>query len=82
MLRPSTDRLDYGNLRIPPAGYHTDFALGTTYSLDLEALVGFPLALFLFEEMNKSLRNNPIAAIEGLRLSADRFAVLCLFQIS
>jgi hypothetical protein len=51
--------------------------LGTTYSLDLEALVGLPVALFLSEEMNKSLLNNPIVALEGLRRSAERFAVLC-----
>ncbi len=77
MLRPSSDRLNYGNLLTPPPEFEADFALGTTYSLDLEALVGLPLALFLSEEMNKSLLNNPIVALEGLRRSAERFAVLC-----
>jgi len=77
MLRPSSDRLDYGDLLIPPPEYQADFALGTTYSLDLEALVGFPLALFLSEEMNESLLNNPLVALEGLRRSSQRIAVLC-----
>jgi hypothetical protein len=77
MLRPSSDRLNYGNLLIPPPEFRADFALGTTYSLDLEALVGLPLALFLSEEMSKSLLNNPIVALEGLRRSSERFAVLC-----
>ena len=77
MLKPSSDRLNYGHLLTPPPEFQADFALGTTYSLDLEALVGLPLALFLSEEMNKSLLNNPIVALEGLRRSAERFAVLC-----
>ena len=55
MLRPSSDRLNYGNLLIPPPEFRADFALGTTYSLDLEALVGLPLALFLAEEKDKRL---------------------------
>jgi len=46
MLRPSSDRLDYGSLLIPPPGYEADFALGTTYGLDLEALVGLPWPYF------------------------------------
>jgi hypothetical protein len=77
MLKPSSDRLNYGNLLTLPPEFQADFALGTTYSLDLEALIGLPLALFLSEEMNKSLLNNPIVALEGLRRSTERFAVLC-----
>ena len=77
MLKPANDRLNYGHLLTPPPDYHTDFALGASYSLDLEALVGVPMALFLSEEMNKSLTNNPIVALEGLRRSADQFAILC-----
>ncbi len=77
MLKPASDRLNYGHLLTPPPDYHADFALGASYSLDLEALVGVPMALFLSEEMNKSLTNNPIVALEGLRRSADQFAILC-----
>ena len=77
MLKPSSDRLNYSDLLKPPEGYQTDFALGTTYSLNLEALLGVPLALFLSEEMNKSILNNPILVLDGLRRSADQFALLC-----
>ena len=45
MLNPNNDRLDYGQILAPPAGYDLDFAVGTTYSLDLDALVGASLAL-------------------------------------
>ena len=77
MLRPSSNRLNYGNLLTPPPEYKTDFALGTTYSLDFEALLGLPMALFLSEEMSKNLLDNTIVALEGLRHSADQFVILC-----
>ena len=40
MLNPNNDRLDYGQVLAPPVNYKLDFAIGTTYSLDLDALVG------------------------------------------
>ena len=40
MLNPNNDRLDYGQVLAPPSNYKLDFAIGTTYSLDLDALVG------------------------------------------
>lgn len=77
MLRPANDRLNYGHLLTPPPDYKTDFAFGTTFGLDLEALVGIPMALFLSEDMNKGTATNEIVMLEGLRNSADSFAVLC-----
>lgn len=77
MLKPAEDRLSYSELLTPPQGYATDFAVGTTYSLDLEALVGVPLALCLSEEMDRTFQDDPIYVLEGLRKSADRFAIFC-----
>ncbi len=77
MLKPATDRLDYGNLLTPPAGYKTDFALGTTYSLDLAALTGIPVALFLSENIDSDLSENPLALLESLRRTTDKLVVLC-----
>ena len=45
MLNPSNDRLDYGNILSAPKDYELDFAIGTTYSLDLDSLVGASIAL-------------------------------------
>ena len=39
MLNPNNDRLDYGQVLAPPVNYKLDFAIGTTYSLDLDAVV-------------------------------------------
>lgn len=38
-LNSRQDRVDYGALLAPPAGYHLVQAVGTTYSLDLTALL-------------------------------------------
>ena len=75
MLEPNNDRLNYGELLTPPEGYSLDFAVGTTYSLDLDALTGACLALGLSEETNSKLLDNPIYILEALRLTADKIAL-------
>ncbi|MBQ9030706.1 MAG: hypothetical protein IJ106_04545 [Parasporobacterium sp.] len=77
MLNPNNDRLDYGQILAPPAGYYLDFAVGTTYSLDLDALVGASLALGLSEETDSELMNNPVCLLEALRSTGDKVALLC-----
>jgi len=77
MLNPSQDRLDYGQVLTPPVGFHLDFAVGTTYSLDLDALVGACIALGLSEETDSALLNNPICLLEALRSTGDKVALFC-----
>jgi hypothetical protein len=77
MLRPGEDRLNYSDLLVPPTGYEVEFAVGTTYSLDLEALIGVPIALSLSEEMDGTLHDNPIYALEALRKSSEKFVIFC-----
>ena len=77
MLNPSNDRLDYGRVLAPPAGFYLDFAVGTTYSLDLDALVGASLALGLSEETDSELMNNPVCLLEALRSTGDKVALFC-----
>ncbi|SES99512.1 hypothetical protein SAMN04487771_100326 [[Clostridium] aminophilum] len=77
MLNPNNDRLDYGEILAPKPGYHLDFAVGTTYSLDLDALVGVSLALGLSEETDSALMNNPVCLLEALRSTGDKVALFC-----
>ena len=77
MLNPNNDRLDYGQILASPAGYYLDFAVGTTYSLDLDALVGASLALGLSEETDSELMNNPVCLLEALRGTGDKVALFC-----
>ena len=77
MLNPNNDRLDYGQVIAPPLGYKLDFAVGTTYSLDLDALVGACIALGLTEETDSGLMKNPICLLEALRATGDKVALFC-----
>lgn len=77
MLKPTSDRLDYGKLLSPPTGYEVVFAAGTTYSLDMDALVGICIALGLSENIDGSIRQNPICLLEALRKTADKIVLFC-----
>lgn len=77
MLNPNQNRLDYGKILAPPAGCQLDFAVGTTYSLNLDALVGACIALGLAEDTDSELMNNPICLLEALRSTGDKVALFC-----
>ena len=77
MLNPNNDRLDYGQVLAPPSNYKLDFAIGTTYSLDLDALVGACIALGLAEETDSDLMKNPVCLLEALRATGDKVALFC-----
>ena len=77
MLNPNNDRLDYGQVLAPPDNYMLDFAIGTTYSLDLDALVGACISLGLSEETDSDLMKNPICLLEALRATGDKVALFC-----
>jgi len=77
MLNPNNDRLDYGQLLAAPDKYKLDFAIGTTYSLDLDALIGASLALGLSEDTDSKIAQNPVALLEALRVTGDKIALFC-----
>ena len=77
MLNPNDNRLDYGEILSPPNNYQLDFAIGTTYSLDLDALVGAAISLGLSEETDTNLVNNPIFLLEALRTTGDNVILFC-----
>ena len=77
MLNPKNNRLNYGSILSPPNNYHLDFAIGTTYSLDLDALVGSSISLGLSQETDSTLMENPIFLLEALRGTSDKLALFC-----
>ena len=77
MLDPRDRRLFVESLR-PPSGYALDIALGTTYSLDLAALVSVPLAITLYDHLSEEDREpDPLALLAAVRRCADRVNVFC-----
>jgi hypothetical protein len=78
MLGPQDRRLLLDALR-PPEGYSLDFAVGTTFSLDLLALLTAPLAFTFFDCQDAEGKPNqdPLALLEALRRHADRITIFC-----
>lgn len=75
MFKANSDRLDYSEMLIPPVGYKTIFAVGTTYSLDLETLISVSIALGLNEDIDSKLSDSPIYLLEALRKVNDKMII-------
>jgi hypothetical protein len=62
----------------PPSGYKFDRAIGTTFTLDLLAMLMVPLSLSLYELDDKEkLLRDPILVLEALKQNREKFAVFC-----
>lgn len=63
----------------PPAGYRLDVAVGTTYSLNLSALLLAPLSFALFEmdDAEDIEKVHPVRLLEAARRYAEHTTVFC-----
>lgn len=64
----------------PPPGFVLDRAVGTSYSLDLLALLTAPLAFALFDRVSadgEGFEVDPIALLESVRRHADQIDIFC-----
>ena len=77
MFDAAHNRLSYSELLMPEPGYALDFAVGLTYSLDLEALLGIPVSLGLLEEADSDAMKSPFYLLEAIRKSSDNIAIFC-----
>ena len=79
MFRPDADRdrTDYSCMMMPPDGYKLDKAVGTTYSLDLEALTAIAICLGLSEATDSQLMKNPISMLNALQKVSDKMVMFC-----
>jgi hypothetical protein len=78
MLEPQDRHLLFDLLR-PPLGYQLDYAISTTFSLDLMTLMTVPLAFTLFDMQDKNERPtaDPNGLLEAIRRCADRMTIFC-----
>lgn len=78
VLRPD-ERGHLLELLRPLAGFNLDYAVGTTFSLDLISALMLPLsfAFFDWEQVNGEPVADPLALLEALRRYGDRFTVFC-----
>lgn len=78
MLEPGNRRLFLDSLR-PPDGYTFDLAVGTTYTLDLMALLSVPLAFTFADAQDRDgqLAADPLALLESARRHSGRIVLFC-----
>lgn len=75
MLAPDSRAVATDLLR-PPAGYHLDRAVLTTYSLDLETLLALPLAVMTHADGSvEELLSDPLLLLQALRDAGERVQV-------
>ena len=76
MLNLAQNRLSYGDILLAPENFHLDFAIGTTYSLDLDSLLGASLFL-LSGEINSDMLDNKMNLLGSLIRNKDKIALFC-----
>src|SRR3954452_25101738 len=67
MLDYKKDRLDYGEMLIPPEGYTLTKSIAATYSLDLNTLLSIPIALFYAQTMEGAGEGERIQLLEAIQ---------------
>ena len=72
-----SNRLDYGLSLAPDEGWTTSWAIGTTYSLDLNVLLNIPLALFhgKYLSENSDVSNLRSDMLDALNKVKDRMFI-------
>lgn len=73
----NNNRVDYGELLIEDPAFELEQAVGMTYSLDMEALMGIPLCLGMHGEMTSGQRNNPLYVLEAIRRTGKKLSIFC-----
>lgn len=71
------DRVSYSSMLFPPDGYTLHFAVGTTYSLDLDALTAVCLSLGLSEDTDSTLLRNPVGMLNALQKISEKLLIFC-----
>ena len=77
MFKPKEDRLNYGQLLLPPVGFTLVRAVGTIYSLDLETLMSVCIVLGIQESTDSSLTKNPFAILKSLQGLSEKLLIFC-----
>ncbi len=71
MLDYKRNRLDYGEMLIPPQGYRLAKAIAATYSLDLNTLLSIPIALFYAQTMEGAGEGERVQLLEAIQRCPD-----------
>lgn len=75
MLDCKRDRLDYGQLLIPPSGYRFENAIAASYSADLGTLLSIPVALVYAQTLEGDLSGEKLQLLEAIKQFSQRVRV-------
>jgi len=75
MLDVKHNRLDYGQLLIPPEGCELTQAVATTYSVDLDTLLSIPVALFYAQTLEGQLQGKDVQLIRAIQQTAGMLTI-------
>ena len=67
----------YGDLLSPTFGYHTDFAVGMTYSLDFDTLLTAGLAFGMLNDVDNDVILSPHILFESILKNSDKMVIFC-----
>ena len=76
MLDPDDRHLLVEALK-PPPEMTLDIAVGTTFTLDLQALLVAPVSFALFSATAPGGESDSLALLEAVRRHADRITIFC-----
>lgn len=71
MLDYKRNRLDYGEMLIPPEGFRLVKAIAATYSLDLDTLLSIPIALFYAQTLEGTFEGERLQLLEAIQRCPD-----------
>lgn len=77
MLNIQHNRLNYGRLLAPPDGFDLVKAVGTTYSLDLHALLAIPVSMFYSKSMEGDFSLDRYDVLDAIRKSKEKVDLFC-----
>ncbi|WP_231427716.1 phospholipase D family protein [Pedobacter sp. Leaf250] len=77
MLDFKKNRLTYSDLLSPPEGYELTKAIGTSYSLDLYALLAIPVAMFYAKSLEGNFTQNRYDVLDAIRMSNEKVTLFC-----
>jgi len=77
MLNVKNDRLDYGELLMPPVGFKLVKAVATTYSLDLQCLMAIPIALFYSKTLDGDYEQFRLDVLDSIQKASESIIIYC-----
>ena len=75
MLDCRKDRIDYGEILMPPSDYRFDYGIATTYSLDLETLLSIPIALVYGQSLEGDFSRGDARLLDAVRQFGNKVKI-------